>query len=62
MTEETRRMKIHEIRAVGLRGATPRGGGDNVRTPDDCVHTLIAVITDEGLTGLGSVAANDDLV
>ena len=48
-------MKIREIRAVGLRGATPEGGWSDELRPDDCVHTLIAVITDEGVTGLGSV-------
>lgn len=55
-------MKIREIRAVGLRGQTPEGGWSNELRPDDCVHTLIAVITDEGVTGLGSVFANDGLV
>ena len=55
-------MKIHEIRAAGLRGATPEGGWSDELQSDDCVHTLIAVITDEGLTGLGSVFTNDDLV
>ena len=48
-------MKIREIRAVGLRGATPEGGWNDELKQEDCVHTLIAVITDEGLTGLGSV-------
>ena len=55
-------MKIREIRAVGLRDATPEGGWSNEIRPDDCVHTLIAVLTDEGLTGLGSVYTSDDLV
>ncbi len=55
-------MKIREIRAVGLRGQTPEGGWSNELRPDDCVHTLIAVITDEGVIGLGSVFANDGLV
>jgi len=55
-------MKIREIRAVGLRGATPEGGWNDELRQDDCVHTLIGVITDEGLTGLGSVFTRDDLV
>jgi len=55
-------MKIREIRAVGLRGATPEGGWSDELEREDCVHTLIAVITDEGLTGLGSVFTNDNLV
>jgi D-galactarolactone cycloisomerase len=55
-------MKIHEIRAVGLRGATPEGGWSNEIQPDDCVHTLIAVRTDAGVVGFGSVYTSDHLV
>ncbi len=55
-------MKIRKIRAVGLRGATPEGGWSEELKPDDSVHTLVAVITDEGLTGFGSAFTNDDLV
>lgn len=55
-------MKIREIRCAGLRGATPEGGWSNELGPDDCVHTLIAVHTDEGEVGLGSVFTNDALV
>ncbi|MDO8538978.1 MAG: mandelate racemase/muconate lactonizing enzyme family protein [Opitutaceae bacterium] len=55
-------MKITEIRCAGLRGATPAGGWSNELRPEDCVHTLVVVHTDEGLTGLGSVFANDGLV
>ena len=56
------RVKIQEIRAIGLRGATPEGGWSDELERDDCVHTLIIVTTDEGVTGLGSVFTNDDLV
>src|SRR5436309_4447843 len=55
-------MKIREIKSAGLRGATPEGGWSNELQPEDCVHTLIAVHTDEGLVGLGSVFSNDQLV
>jgi len=55
-------MKIKEIKALGLRHGTPEGGWSNELTQEDCVHTLIAVLTDEGLTGLGSASTNDDLV
>ena len=55
-------MKILEVRAFGLRGRTPEGGWSNELRPDDCVHTLIAVITEEGLTGWGSVFTSEDLV
>ena len=55
-------MKIREIRAVGLVGATPEGGWSTELRPEDSVHTLIFVETDEGLTGLGSVFTNVGLV
>jgi L-alanine-DL-glutamate epimerase-like enolase superfamily enzyme len=55
-------VRITEIRAAGLRHGTPEGGWSNEIRPDDCVHTLIAVSTDEGLTGWGSSFTNDDLV
>ncbi|GIV77317.1 MAG: mandelate racemase [Litorilinea sp.] len=55
-------MKIREIHAIGLRGMTPEGGWSNEIRPEDCVHTLIAVTTDEGVTGWGSVFTNDGLV
>ncbi len=55
-------MKIQSICCAGLRGATPEGGWSNELRPDDCVHTLIAVHTDEGTVGLGSVFTNDALV
>jgi len=55
-------MKIKEIKAVGLKGATPEGGWSDELESGDCVHTLIAVITDEGLIGFGSVFTNDNLV
>ena len=38
-------MKIREIRAVGLYGATPEGGWSQELTPEDSVHTLVAVVT-----------------
>src|SRR3989442_10235752 len=55
-------VKIREIKCAGLRGATPEGGWSNELRPEDCVHTLIAVHTDQVLVGLGSVFSNDQLV
>ena len=55
-------MKIREIRCAGLHGATPEGGWSNELRPEDCVHTLVAVHTDDGRVGLGSVFSNDELV
>jgi D-galactarolactone cycloisomerase len=54
-------LKIRDIRAFGLRGRTPEGGWSNEIRPDDCVHTLIAVLTGE-LTGWGSVFTSEALV
>lgn len=54
-------MKIVEIKAAGLRGSTPEGGWSTEIKPQDCVHTLLAVFTDEGVTGWGSVFTNDGL-
>ena len=39
-----------------------KAGGRMKSKADDCVHTLIAVFTDEGITGWGSVFTNDELV
>jgi len=55
-------MKIREIRAVGLRGQTPEGGWSEEIEQDDCIHTLVAVLTDEDVVGYGSVYTNDGLV
>ncbi len=55
-------MKITEVRAAGLRGQTPEGGWSEELRPEDCVHTLVSVHTDEGMTGVGSVFTSDALV
>src|SRR5215212_9162447 len=55
-------MRIREIRTAGLRGATPEGGWSNELRPEDCVHTLVAVHTEEGAVGVGSVFTSDALV
>lgn len=55
-------MKIREVRAAGLRGGTPPGGWSDELRPDDDVHTIIAVHTDEGLVGIGSVFTSEALV
>ena len=55
-------MKIKKIISAGLRGSTPEGGWANEIKPNDCIHTLVAVYTDEGVTGWGSEFTNDTLV
>lgn len=55
-------MKITAIKAIGLRASTPEGGWANEIKSDDCIHTLIVVYTDQGITGWGSAFTNDLLV
>ncbi len=55
-------MKIREIRTAGLKGATPQGGWSSELAQEDSVHTLVVVFTDEGVTGVGSVFTNSNLV
>jgi D-galactarolactone cycloisomerase len=55
-------MKIVSIRCVGLVGETPKGGWSVELKPEDSVHTLVAVHTDIGVTGYGSVFTNHLLV
>lgn len=55
-------MKIRTIVSFGLRGRTPEGGWSQELQPDDCVHSIIAVLTTEGLVGWGSVFTTEDLV
>ena len=55
-------MKIRKILAFGLHGRTPEGGWSNELQPEDCVHTIVAVLTDEGPMGWGSVFTSEDLV
>jgi len=58
-------MKIKNIRLLPLRGATPDGGwtADEELADDNTnLHTLIELITCEGVTGLGSVFTSAKLV
>ncbi len=55
-------MKITEIRVAGLRGVTPKGGWSQEIQEDDCVHTLLVVLTDSEIYGVGSVFTHEALV
>lgn len=55
-------MQIRDIRVAGLTGATPRGGWTNELNPDSSLHTLIAIHSDTGLVGVGSVFTHEALV
>ena len=54
--------KIRSIVAAPLLGESPKGGWSIEIRPEDSVHTLIAVHTDIGVTGYGSVFTNGGLV
>ena len=56
-------MKITEIRLLPLRGATPDGGWDErILDEDNNLHTLVEVVTDEGISGVGSVFTSAKLI
>jgi len=55
-------MKIKDIRILPLVGATPDGGWNQGYEEQDNLHTLVEVITDEGVVGLGSVYTSAKLV
>src|SRR5689334_23847745 len=54
--------RIRSIVAAPLMGESPRGGWSSEIRPDDSVQALIAVHTDAGITGHGSVFTNGGLV
>jgi hypothetical protein len=53
---------ITSIAAIGLRGATSKGGWSRELSPNDNVHTLVIVDTDEEIQGVGSVFTSAELV
>lgn len=55
-------MKIRNIRIYRLIGGTVDGGWPDGHEPEDDLHTLLEVETDEGLTGIGSVFTSSSLV
>jgi D-galactarolactone cycloisomerase len=55
-------VSIRSVVAAPLTGESPKGGWSAETRPDDSIHTLIAIHTDVGLTGYGSVFTNGALV
>jgi L-alanine-DL-glutamate epimerase-like enolase superfamily enzyme len=56
-------MRIKDIRLFPLRGATPDGGWDeSFLDSENNLHTLVEVLTDEEVTGLGSVFTSVKLI
>lgn len=47
-------MKIVDVRLTGLAGVTVEGGWAEELKPEDNLHTVVEVMTDEGSIGLGS--------
>jgi D-galactarolactone cycloisomerase len=55
-------VKIRSITAAPLFGQSPKGGWSAEIRPEDSIHALIAVHTDAGITGYGSVFTDGRLV
>src|SRR5471030_1429808 len=55
-------MKIVDIRLTGLSGGTVEGGWAKELAPEDDVHTIVEVITESGLVGIGSTFTSSALV
>jgi len=55
-------MKIADIRITGLAGGTVEGGWADELKPNDDIHTIVELVTDEGLTGIGSIYTSKALV
>jgi D-galactarolactone cycloisomerase len=56
------KLAIRAIRALPLIGESPKGGWSVEIKPEDTVHALIAVHTDAGISGYGSVFTDGRLV
>jgi D-galactarolactone cycloisomerase len=55
-------MKILDVRITGLSGGTVDGGWPQGNKPEEDLNTLVEVLTDEGLTGVGSCMTSKSLV
>ena len=55
-------MRIRTVEAIPLTGATVDGGWPQGHEPEENLHTLIEITTDEGITGVGSCFTSGTLV
>jgi D-galactarolactone cycloisomerase len=55
-------VRIRSVHAAPLVGESPKGGWSAEIKPEDSIHALIAVHTDAGITGYGSVFTDGRLV
>src|SRR5258707_10657353 len=61
-TSKSGEIRIVSIAAVPLLGESPKGGWSAEIRPEDSIHALIAVHTDAGVIGHGSVFTDGRLV
>lgn len=59
---DPRPWSIREIQVHPLRGGTVDGGWPGGHEPEDDLHALVEVVTESGVTGIGSVFTGGDLV
>src|SRR5438128_2780603 len=55
-------MKITQVRLTGLSGGTVDGGWPGGMKPEEDLNTIVEVVTDEGLIGIGSAMTSKALV
>jgi L-alanine-DL-glutamate epimerase-like enolase superfamily enzyme len=55
-------MKITDVRLTGLSGGTVEGGWVDDLKPEEDINTIIEVLTDEGLVGIGSAMTSKALI
>ncbi len=55
-------MKIVDVRLTGLSGGTVDGGWPGGMKPEEDLNTIVEVVTDEGLVGVGSSMTSKGLV
>jgi len=55
-------MKIIDVRITGLAGGTVEGGWAEDLKPEDDINTIIELLTDEGLVGIGSAMTSKALI
>src|SRR5437667_10124752 len=59
---ESANMKITDLRITGLTGGTVDGGWPQGNKPEEDLNTLVEVLTDEGLSGIGSAMTSKSLI
>jgi L-alanine-DL-glutamate epimerase-like enolase superfamily enzyme len=55
-------MKVVDVRITGLSGGTVDGGWPGGNRPEEDLNTVVEVVTDEGLVGVGSAMTSKALV